>query len=226
MARCCLACLHRMRHACASARVAAGGPDDFASAVLRVDQYDCLGRQGLRRVSSLAGEVTPNGICRVCAGWGRKRASQKIDTPAGVTRRITGVSAELRRAEVPRSAPPRREGPVLMLGIEGPDIEVLDAVPAVHVVQGSTLAQSPAQETTGIPAGAMRIPPEEPGLGVSGQRGESKEVGCFDPRQRPIHVRGHAAMLSQVPEPSDAATIGVLHMRTSIQPVIRPPKTM
>ena len=43
---------------------------------------------------------------------------------------------------------------------------------------------APAQETTGIPAGAVRIPPEEPGLGAGGQRGESKQVSCLDPRQR------------------------------------------
>jgi len=30
--------------------------------VLRVDQYDCLGRQGLRRVSPPGGEVTPKDI--------------------------------------------------------------------------------------------------------------------------------------------------------------------
>src|ERR1700678_1103415 len=53
--------------------------------------------------------------------------------------------------EVPRSPPPRREGPVVMLGIEGPDIEVLDAVFPVHIVQRSALAQCPAQQTSGIP---------------------------------------------------------------------------
>jgi hypothetical protein len=46
------------------------------------------------------------------------------------------------------------------------------------------LAQGSAQETTGISAGAVRIPPEELGLGVGGQRGGSKQVSYFDPRHR------------------------------------------
>jgi hypothetical protein len=73
----------------------------------------------------------------------------------------------------------------------------------------------------------VRIPPEELGLGVSGQRGESKQASCVDPRQRPIRIRRHAAILSQqLPEPSDAATSGVRHVRAPLQPVIRRPKTM
>ncbi len=188
--------VRNQRHESALARVAADGPHNFASAVLRVDQYHCLGRQSLRRLSSPGREVAPNGICRIGAGCGRKRAPEKIDAPARVARRITRVSAELRGAEVPRSAPPSRERPVVIVGIEGPDVEVLDAVLLVHVVQGSTLAQGPAQETTGISAGAVRIPPEELGLGVGGQRGESKQVSYFDPRQRAIRIRRHAAILS------------------------------
>ena len=177
--------------------MAASGPYDFACAVLRVDQYHGLGRQSLRRVSSLSGEIAPNGICRVGAGCDRKRAPKKINAPAGVTRRVAGVSAELRGAEVPRSSPPSREGPAAMLGVERPDIEVLDAVFLVHIVQGSALAQRPAQETTGISSGAVRIPPEQLGLCVGGQRGESKQVSHLDPRQRPIGIRTHAAILAR-----------------------------
>ena len=141
--------------------MASGGPYDLASAVLRVDEYYCLGRQGFRRVSPPGGEVAPKGICRVGAWLGGKRAAGKFYAPARVTRRITGVPAELRGAEVPRSTPPRREGPVVILGIEGPDVEVLDAVPFVHVVQGSALAQGPAQEAAGVPARPLRVPPEQ-----------------------------------------------------------------
>ena len=177
--------------------MATGGPYDFACAVLRVDEYHGLGRQSLCRVSPPVGEVAPNGICRVGAGSGWKRAPKKVNAPAGVTRRVTGVSAELRGPEVPRSSPPSREGPVVILGIEGPDVEVLDPVFPVHVVQGSALAQGPAQETTGIPARAVRISPEEPGLGVAGQRGESEQVSYLNSRQRPIRIRGHATILSR-----------------------------
>src|ERR1022692_1254415 len=174
----------------ALARVASGRPDDLASAVLWVDQYDCLGRQSLRRVSPPSGEVAPQDICQVGAGLGRKRAPEKIYAPARVTRRITGISAELRGAEVPRSAPPSRERPVVKLGIEGPAVEVLHAVALVHVMQGSALAQGSAQEAASVPAGTLRIPPEQLRLGVGGQRGESKQVSDFDPRQRPIRIPG------------------------------------
>ena len=226
MPRFCLTCLHRMRHACALARGAARGPHDFASAVLRVDQYHCLGRPSLRRLSSLGGEVAPNGICRVGAGCGRKRAPEKIDAPAGVTQRITWVSAELRGAEVPRSAPPSWEGPVVILGIEGPDVEVLDAVLLVHESkaapwQSARPRRRPAYRRSRADS-ARKL-----GLGVSGQRGESKQVSYVDPRQRSNRIRRHAATLSQqLPEPSDAATSGVRHVRAPLQPVIWRPKTM
>lgn len=166
----------------ASAHVARSKPHNLADAVVRVDQYDCLGRQGLRRVSRPGGEVTPKNIGRVSAGSGGKRAPEKIDAPTRVTRRITGVPAELRRAEIPRSTPPGREGPVVMLGVEGPDVEVLDARSFVRVVQGSALAQGTAQEAPGVPAGTLRIPPEQLRLGVGGQFGQPKQVSYLDPR--------------------------------------------
>src|SRR5215471_5295805 len=84
-----------------------------------------------------------------------------------------------------------------MLSMEGPDVEVLDAVPSVHVVQGSALAQGPAQETAGVPARAVRIPPEQIRPGVGGKRGQPKQVSSFDPRQRPVRILGHTAMLSR-----------------------------
>jgi hypothetical protein len=56
---------------------------------------------------------------------------------------------------------------------------------------------SPAQQAPGVPAGTLRIPPEQLRLGVSGQRGQPKQVSYFDPLQRPIRIRGHAAMLSR-----------------------------
>jgi hypothetical protein len=44
------------------------------------------------------------------------------------------------------------------------------------------------------------MPPEQIRLGVGGQCGESKQVSSFDPRQRPIRILGHTAILSrQVP---------------------------
>jgi hypothetical protein len=98
-----------------------------------------------------------------------------------------------------------------MQGVEGPDIEVLDAVFLVHIVQGSALAQRPAQETTGISSGAVRIPPEQLGLCVGSQRGESKQVSHLDPRQRPIGIRTHAAILSRSAGSDRSATSGLRH---------------
>jgi hypothetical protein len=184
-------------HERALANVTNGGPYNLADAVLGVDQYYCLGSQSLRRLSPPSGEVAPKNLCRVGAGFGGKRTPEKIYAPTRVTRRITWVPAELRGAEVPRSTPPSREGPVVILGIEGPDVEILDTVASVHVVQGSALAQGPAQEAPGVPAGTMRIPPEQLRLGVGGQRGQPKQISYFDPRRRPIRIRGHAAILSR-----------------------------
>jgi hypothetical protein len=75
-------------------------------------------------------------------------------------------------------------------------------------VQGSTLAQGPAQEAVGIPAGALRIPPEQIRLDVSGQCGQSKQVSSFDLRQRPIRILGHTVTLSR---PVPVHPIGMRH---------------
>jgi hypothetical protein len=64
-------------------------------------------------------------------------------------------------------------------------------------VQGSALAQGPAQETTGVPAGALRIPLEQIRLSVGGQRGQSKQVSSSDPRQRWIRILRHTTILSR-----------------------------
>jgi CBS domain-containing protein len=98
-----------------------------------------------------------------------------------------------------------------MLGVEGPDIEVLDAVFPVQVVQGSTLAESPAQQTTGISSGPVRIPAEELGLCVGGQGCKSKQVSYFDPRQRPIATRAHATILSRPARSNRSPTSGPRH---------------
>ena len=79
-----------------------------------------------------------------------------------------------------RSAPSGRERPVVLLGVEGPHVEVLDAVPPVDVVQGSALAQRPAQQAASIAAGSAWMAPEQLGLSLSGQRSEAQKVGYLD----------------------------------------------
>jgi hypothetical protein len=62
-------------------------------------------------------------------------------------------------------------------------------------VQGSALAQGPAQQAGGIAARTTRIALEELGLGIGGQRGEAQKVSYADAGQRPIDILGHAAIL-------------------------------
>jgi hypothetical protein len=84
-------------------------------------------------------------------------------------------------------------------------------------VQGSALAQGPAQEAAGVPARALRIPPEQNRLRVGGHRGQPKQVSSFDPRQRPIQIPGHTAILVTTEAGSpDTAAIG---MRVRASPV-------
>ena len=176
------------------ALAAVGGPYDLAGAVCRVDQDGCFCRQCPRRGSTPGGQVIADGAGWIGAGRDWQRAAEKVDTPACIPWRITGVPAELRRAEVSRSAPPGREGPVVMLGVEGPDIEVLDAVLPVDVVQGSTLAQRPAQQAAGIATGTARMAAEQLGLSLSGQCSEAQKVGYLDAGRRPIQILGHSAI--------------------------------
>jgi hypothetical protein len=89
------------------------GPHDFSGAIAWVDQNCCFVGESLSRLSPAADEVTADGVGWVCAGCGRQRTPEKIDTPTGVASRVSGVSTELRRAKVARAAPSRREWPVI-----------------------------------------------------------------------------------------------------------------
>jgi hypothetical protein len=100
-----------------------------------------------------------------------------------------------------RSAAFRATGPgraSRVLGVEGPDVEVLDTVASVHMLQGSALAKGPAQEATGMPARTVRIPLEQLRLSIGRQRGQSKQVGYFDPRQRLICIFRYPAIPSRL----------------------------
>ena len=69
---------------------------------------------------------------------------------------VTRETAELRGPGIGRAVPPGRDGPVRQLGIERPHVEVLDAVLAIGVVQGGTLAQGTAQQAALITPRALR----------------------------------------------------------------------
>jgi len=57
------------------------------------------------------------------------------------------------------------------------------------------LAQRPAQQAAGIAAGTARMALEQLGPSLSGQRSEA-QVSYLDAGQRPIHVRGHSAIVA------------------------------
>jgi hypothetical protein len=84
-------------------------------------------------------------------------------------------------------------------------------------VQGSGPAQSPAQEATGVPAGTLRIPPEQIRLSVGGQRGQSKQVSSFDPAPATDpNPRAQRHTVTTRAGSPDAAAIGMRHDRTFI----------
>jgi hypothetical protein len=86
---------------------------------------------------------------------------------SGVRRRVARVAPELGGAEVGRAPPAVGKRAVGEGRVERPDIEVLDAVPAVKVVERCPLAQRPAQQSSRVAARAARMPGEQPGLGLS-----------------------------------------------------------
>jgi hypothetical protein len=58
-----------------------GGPHDFVGTVLRMYEYCRLRRQSLGRGSPPGDEVAPKDGGRVSAGFGGKRATEKIYAP-------------------------------------------------------------------------------------------------------------------------------------------------
>ena len=70
-----------------------------------------------------------------------------------------------------------------MRRVEGPDVEVLDAGPAVQVMQGGTLAQRPADKPACVAPRTPRAAREQPGLGLSGERGQPQQVLDVDASQ-------------------------------------------
>jgi hypothetical protein len=55
------------------------------------------------------------------------------------------------------TSPAIRERAIAPHGVERPDVEVLDTVLLVHIVQGGTLAECPAQKPASVAPRAFRI---------------------------------------------------------------------
>ena len=74
-----------------------------------------------------------------------ERSPEQIDATACERWRVIWISPEFRPAVIRCPPPPIREWPVAALGVERPDVEVLDAIRSVQIVEGSPLTQRPAQ---------------------------------------------------------------------------------
>jgi hypothetical protein len=97
-------------------------------------------------------------------------------------------------AEVARPAPARGKGPVVVLGVERPDVEVLDAGVFVHVVLGGSLTQCAGQQAASVPAGAGRVARKQHGFGVSRSVCKAQQVCSVDSDEGPISLT-HTAIL-------------------------------
>jgi hypothetical protein len=174
---CCRAAAWRMRR---SVQARARGPYDLSGAPARVDKDHGFGSQLPGRLRPPPSKVPADGFRWVRTECSRQRASEAIDPPARITSRITGIAAELRGAEVACPAPPRRERPAIKLGVEGPDIEVLDTVPPVDVVTAAPWHSARPSRRPAYRPRALQVSPEELGFGVSGQLGKAPRISQFD----------------------------------------------
>jgi len=80
---------------------------------------------------------------------------------------------------------PVRKGSLWVFGEEGPEVEVLDAVSAVDVVEGGSLADGDAHESLRVEALELSVPAEQRGEIVSSERGEARQVPLADRFARP-----------------------------------------
>src|SRR5258708_33104945 len=86
------------------------------------------------------------------------------------------MPAEPRCAVVRRASPSVRERPIIAFGVERPDVEILDPVPAVHVVERGALAKRAAQKTPGVAPRAVRLARKQICLGLTGNLAQSLQV--------------------------------------------------
>src|SRR6202042_3158749 len=89
-----------------------------------------------------------------------ERSPEQIDATACGRWRVIWISPEFRRAVIRCPPPPVREWPVAALGVERPDVEVLDAIRSVQIVEGSPPDTAPgtraARRSAPHPAGGAR----------------------------------------------------------------------
>src|ERR1017187_1237505 len=159
------------------------GPDDRAAELLRVDKYYCLRCQCSGGGGSGGGQVCADGGGRVSINWHGKRSPEEVHASAGERWRVVGIPSKFRRAVVSGSPPAVRKRAVAVRGVERPDVEILDAVLLVHVMEGGTLAQSPAQQSASVAPGSVWMAAKYSGLGLSCQSRQAVEVGPVDARQ-------------------------------------------
>jgi hypothetical protein len=106
------------------------------------------------------------------------------------------MPAEPRCAVIRRTSPSVRERPIIAFGVERPDVEILDPVPAVHVKERGALAKRAAQKTSGVAPRAVRLARKQVCLGLTGELGQSQDVISADSFQRPDLAHIHRCSIS------------------------------
>ena len=112
-------------------------PGDLTAQPLRLQQHNGLLRQGTGTRRRPIRQVAINHDLRIGSNLLRKGAAKQIDV----------VALEWLEIENPLCTPAVRKGTNLVLRKEGPDIEVLDSIPAIDVMEGRSLAKGDAENT-------------------------------------------------------------------------------
>jgi hypothetical protein len=178
-------------------------PDDLTGELFGVDEHDRFCRQFFRRAGPRCREIVMQNFGRFGVKRHVERSPEQIDATACERWRVIWISAEFRPAVIRCPPPPIREWPVAALGVERPDVEVLDAIRSVQIVEGSPLTQRPAHEPAGVAPRTPRVAREQSCFDIRSEVGQSQEVIPVDARERSPLMGRH---LSRIPFRGPAAS--------------------
>lgn len=166
-------------------------PHNCASVFSRIDHHHGLMREGPRRCRTSTSQIATNCVDGVLADNGVDRSPHQVDPTTSERLRVHRHAAKFRWAEVAFDSTPRRERAVGMRREEAPDVEVLDARCAVHVVERCSLAERDTEQAVSIQAAKLRFTAEEVPSILASDLGESLKILIGDPLKRPLPVIGH-----------------------------------
>jgi hypothetical protein len=112
-------------------------PDDLTGELFGVDEDGRFCWQFFRRAGPRCKEIVTQNFGRFGVKQHVERSPKQIDATACERWRVIWISPEFRPAVIRCPPPPIRECPVAALGVERPDVEVLDAIRSVQIVEGS-----------------------------------------------------------------------------------------